>query len=91
MGNKSNKMQVPRLTKVGAVATLCVSITATVLWIAAIAYFKLWDSNKKTYYDLWSWVCTHQSTFKGEGIDMTPLCLEMVSFHLPPLCSCRNS
>ncbi|KFY39422.1 hypothetical protein V495_05957 [Pseudogymnoascus sp. VKM F-4514 (FW-929)] len=68
---------VRRLTKVGAISTLCVSITATVLWIAATTYFKLWDSKKKTWFDLWSWTCTHKSSFKANGVDMAPLCLQM--------------
>ncbi|KFY35152.1 hypothetical protein V494_06169 [Pseudogymnoascus sp. VKM F-4513 (FW-928)] len=68
---------VRRLTKIGAITTLCVSITATVLWIAATTYYKLWDSNKRTYFDLWSWTCTHQTNFKSEGVDMAPLCLQM--------------
>ncbi|OBT64653.1 hypothetical protein VE03_05830 [Pseudogymnoascus sp. 23342-1-I1] len=68
---------VRRLTKIGAITTLCVSITATVLWIAATTYYKLWDSKKRTYFDLWSWTCTHQSNFKSNGVDMAPLCLQM--------------
>ncbi|OBT76707.1 hypothetical protein VF21_03922 [Pseudogymnoascus sp. 05NY08] len=68
---------VRRLTKIGAITTLCVSITATVLWIAATTYYKLWDSKKRTYFDLWSWACTHQTSFKTDGVDMAPLCLQM--------------
>ncbi|KFY32106.1 hypothetical protein V493_00502 [Pseudogymnoascus sp. VKM F-4281 (FW-2241)] len=68
---------VRRLTKIGAVTTLCVSITATVLWIAATSYYKLWDSERRTYFDLWSWTCTHKRSFKADGVDMAPLCLQM--------------
>lgn len=79
-GAEPDAIQVRRLTKVGVIATLCVSTTATVLWIAATTYFKLWDAEKTTtYFDLWSWTCTHKTSFKENGFDMAPLCLEMVS------------
>jgi hypothetical protein len=79
-GMGADDEQVRRLTDIGNISTLAVSITATLLWIAATVYFKLWDT-KRTAYDLWSWVCMHEdrNTFGFQELDMGPLCQEMVS------------
>ena len=73
-----------RLTKVGNITTLCLSIACCLLFALATAYFKLWDRSdtvagkRHNWKDIWSWTCDKQDNkLYQDELDFEGLCLEM--------------
>jgi hypothetical protein len=77
-----------RTTGFGNVLTNLSLLAGLGTWIAALVYYKLWDTGKVQWWDLWSWACTHKQFEILEGnhrIGFGTICREMVSTSAIPV------
>ena len=53
---------------------MIVASISTGLWIAALVYFKSYDTTDRRAWDIWSWTCNHK--FVTDEVDMITMCNE---------------
>ncbi|KAF9701301.1 hypothetical protein EKO04_000120 [Ascochyta lentis] len=66
---------VRRMTKVGNISTIVVSLICLMLWVGVTGYYGTWDKSE-TNWDLLSWTCTHRD-YEYKDVDFAETCDEM--------------
>jgi hypothetical protein len=79
LGTRLTPYQVRRITNLGNIATLIVSLIGLALWIAAAVLYKIDDMNQDEHYDMLSYTCArrHDEVLDRAIGNLGTLCLQM--------------